>query len=352
MCRLHPAPHCQSISTTPTAIRRSSCPPPPTSPQIRNDDFCDEQWNAFSGDRPSRDAKYLPSGELLYVAYRAGRVSEPALDVYVTAPGVDLAKSKPVLVNVAFGAVTSYLTITRRNLPDPHDASEHSGYSPHRFRSLGILLRPNTVQHRTGQHHARDVRPDGHRRHAARHLIAKKTPSLFSRPGAFLSCRVLVAVVLCLVRTLGRNTQVLGLLRSECRKLHANLFQVQPSHFFIQLLRQNIDVRSCTCPCSSKDPAQPASGWRSCCSSQSSGARSRSPGSPVCLPPARRCSVHRELYLSTCGLIVTLLTPFSVFRRSIWISLSKCPMLQMIAWSFIFFMCSSVIMSTLPVQVT
>ena len=35
----------------------------------------------------------------------------PALDVYVTAPGVDLAKSKPVLVNVAFGAVTSYLTI-------------------------------------------------------------------------------------------------------------------------------------------------------------------------------------------------------------------------------------------------
>jgi hypothetical protein len=37
--------------------------------------------------------------------------AEPALDVYVTAPGADLTKSKPVLVNVLFGAVTKYLTI-------------------------------------------------------------------------------------------------------------------------------------------------------------------------------------------------------------------------------------------------
>ena len=39
-------------------------------------------------------------------------------------------------------------------------------------------------------------------------------------------------------------------------------------------------------------------------------------------------------------------------RRAIWISLSKWPMLQTIAWSRIFSMCSSVMMSQLPVQVT
>ena len=37
---------------------------------------------------------------------------------------------------------------------------------------------------------------------------------------------------------------------------------------------------------------------------------------------------------------------------STWISLSKWPMLQTIAWSFIFAMCSRVMMSTLPVVVT
>ena len=41
-----------------------------------------------------------------------------------------------------------------------------------------------------------------------------------------------------------------------------------------------------------------------------------------------------------------------VQRRSTWISLSKCPMLQTIAWSFILSMCSRVMTSQLPVAVT
>lgn len=35
----------------------------------------------------------------------------PSLDVYVTAPGADLAKSKPVLTNVAFTSVSQYISI-------------------------------------------------------------------------------------------------------------------------------------------------------------------------------------------------------------------------------------------------
>jgi hypothetical protein len=50
--------------------------------------------------------------------------------------------------------------------------------------------------------------------------------------------------------------------------------------------------------------------------------------------------------------VQSFFTPCASFSFSIWISLSKWPMLQTIAWSFIFFMCSSVMMSTLPVQVT
>ena len=56
--------------------------------------------------------------------------------------------------------------------------------------------------------------------------------------------------------------------------------------------------------------------------------------------------------MSTCGLMLVLLAPRDSFSRSTWISLSKWPMLQTIAWSFIFCMCSSVMMSQLPVQVT
>lgn len=37
---------------------------------------------------------------------------EPNLDVYVTAPGADLTKSKPVATNVAFTTITQYLSFT------------------------------------------------------------------------------------------------------------------------------------------------------------------------------------------------------------------------------------------------
>lgn len=36
---------------------------------------------------------------------------EPALDVYVTAPGADLTKTKPVAANVSFTSITQYLSI-------------------------------------------------------------------------------------------------------------------------------------------------------------------------------------------------------------------------------------------------
>ena len=44
--------------------------------------------------------------------------------------------------------------------------------------------------------------------------------------------------------------------------------------------------------------------------------------------------------------------PGHASRASTWISLSKWPMLQTIAWSFIRLMCSAVMMSLLPVVVT
>ena len=57
--------------------------------------------------------------------------------------------------------------------------------------------------------------------------------------------------------------------------------------------------------------------------------------------------------LSYCGLMLSFLQrPWRCSSRSTWISLSKWPMLQTIAWSFIFSMCSSVMMSQLPVVVT
>ena len=52
---------------------------------------------------------------------------------------------------------------------------------------------------------------------------------------------------------------------------------------------------------------------------------------------------------STCGLISSHLYLASAATS---ISLSKWPMLQTMAWSFIFFMCSCVITWQLPVAVT
>ena len=41
-----------------------------------------------------------------------------------------------------------------------------------------------------------------------------------------------------LVRAFGRYANVVGLLRGELGQLHADLLQVQPGHFFVELLRQ------------------------------------------------------------------------------------------------------------------
>merc|ERR1719331_2191344 len=56
-----------------------------------------------------------------------------------------------------------------------------------------------------------------------------------------------------------------------------------------------------------------------------------------------------KVYLSHCGLMFIRVVAFS--SCSIWISLSKWPMLPTMALFFIFFMCSRVMMSLLPVVV-
>jgi len=58
---------------------------------------------------PETNSSFPASGNFKLRAVQATS-AEPALDVYVTAPGADLAKSKPVLTNVKFTAVTQYLT--------------------------------------------------------------------------------------------------------------------------------------------------------------------------------------------------------------------------------------------------
>ena len=59
-----------------------------------------------------------------------------------------------------------------------------------------------------------------------------------------------------------------------------------------------------------------------------------------------------KVYMSVPGLMFVLVMPGQASRASTWISLSKCPMLQTIAWSFILAMCSTVMTSRLPVAVT
>ncbi|CNJ96250.1 Uncharacterised protein [Mycobacterium tuberculosis] len=58
-------------------------------------------------------------------------------------------------------------------------------------------------------------------------------------------------------------------------------------------------------------------------------------------------NVHR----STCGLMLSFVAP-ERSSAAMSISLSKWPMLPRMAWSFIAFMCSSEMMSLLPVAVT
>merc|ERR1712087_259650 len=80
-------------------------------------------------------------------------------------------------------------------------------------------------------------------------------------------------------------------------------------------------------------------------------------GWPVAQPRLRRRPSARtmtpwpsgKVYLSHCGLMFIRVVAFSSY--SIWISLSKWPMLPTMALFFIFFMCSRVMMSLLPVVV-
>mmetsp|Transcript_1839 Transcript_1839/g.5400 ORF Transcript_1839/g.5400 Transcript_1839/m.5400 type:complete len:419 (-) Transcript_1839:34-1290(-) len=80
-------------------------------------------------------------------------------------------------------------------------------------------------------------------------------------------------------------------------------------------------------------------------------------GWPVAQPRLRRRPSARtmtpwpsgKVYLSHCGLMFIRVVAFS--SCSIWISLSKWPMLPTMALFFIFFMCSRVMMSLLPVVV-
>ena len=58
------------------------------------------------------------------------------------------------------------------------------------------------------------------------------------------------------------------------------------------------------------------------------------------------------LYKSTCGLISFFVCPWFPFNQAISISLSKCPMLQTIALSFIFSKCLPTTIFLFPVVVT
>ena len=54
--------------------------------------------------------------------------------------------------------------------------------------------------------------------------------------------RLLVPVVLRLVRPFDRDAEVVGLLLRELRELHAELAEVQPGDFFVELLGQHVDA--------------------------------------------------------------------------------------------------------------
>ena len=82
-------------------------------------------------------------------------------------------------------------------------------------------------------------------------------------------------------------------------------------------------------------------------------------GWPVAQPrfsrrPSARISTlwpSAKVHMSYCGLMFVFLMPLTFFRPAMSISLSKWPMLPTIALSFIFAMCSAVMMLKLPVVV-
>ena len=74
--------------------------------------------------------------------------------------------------------------------------------------------------------------------------VRKGLRRVIPKPLVFVKCRLaavgLVAVVVRLVGALDRDAEVVGLLGGELRQLHAELLQVQPGNFFVELLGQHV----------------------------------------------------------------------------------------------------------------
>src|SRR3546814_19512010 len=68
-----------------------------------------------------------------------------------------------------------------------------------------------------------------------------RTDTLFPYTTLFRSTRS-VAVMLRLVRPFDRHVEVVGLFLGERGQLDADLFQVQARDFFVELLRQQVDL--------------------------------------------------------------------------------------------------------------
>merc|ERR1712118_439728 len=145
----------------------------------------------------------------------------------------------------------------------------------------------------------------------------------------------LVAVRRRLVRAGLLDANVVGLLCRQHGQVGAELAEVQLCHLLVELLRQQVHlvlvlglglvlarvvVRLAQLKLSRRPSASTITPWPS-----------------------------GKMYLSHCGLMLRRLVAFS--SCSIWISLSKWPMLPTMQFSFIFDMCSSVMMSLLPVVV-
>ena len=175
-----------------------------------------------------------------------------------------------------------------------------------------------------------------------------------SRLHASADCDRSVAVVLRLVRAFDRHAEVVGLFVGQLGQLHADLLQVQARDFLVELLRQDVDLRSRSCPCSPTGRSAPASGWRTSCDITKL-------GWPVAQPRfTRRPSASRKIalpsanvYLSTCGLMLMLLHARE--RRSARRPGSRCRSGRCCRRSpgpSSALMCSSVMTSLLPVVVT
>src|SRR6266849_4659264 len=154
-----------------------------------------------------------------------------------------------------------------------------------------------------------------------------------------------------LERAFRLDADIFGLVGPQLCQLDADLGEMQPCHLFIQGFRQHIDlllVLAATVVGEQFDLRQRLLVKEADITNE---------GCPMALPRfTRRPSDNRIMRLpfgkvisSTCGL---MLVHFRLRKCAIWISLSKWPMLQTMARSFIARMCSMVMMSLLPVAVT